>query len=123
MKTTINWFSIPVIHFERAYAFYCFIFDKKFERILEPDGWEIMPFQKLSESWINWCVTSDTEQKVSKDWIWIYLNAEWIIDDVLNRIIPAGWKIIMPKKRVAEYGFIAHIEDSEGNLIWLHSTK
>jgi predicted enzyme related to lactoylglutathione lyase len=36
MKTAINWFSIPVVHFERAYAFYCFIFDKKFERISDP---------------------------------------------------------------------------------------
>jgi predicted enzyme related to lactoylglutathione lyase len=82
-----------------------------------------MPFLNISDWKINWCINSDPNQKISKNWIKIYLNADGIIDDILIRIIPAGWKILMPKKSIKWYGFIAYVEDSEWNEIWLHSSN
>jgi hypothetical protein len=35
----------------------------------------------------------------------------------------AGGKIIRPKISIGDYGFIALAEDSEGNMIGMHSQK
>ena len=45
------------------------------------------------------------------------INAE------LSRVVAAGGKIIRPKFQVGDFGFIALIEDTEGNMIGLHSKK
>jgi predicted enzyme related to lactoylglutathione lyase len=45
------------------------------------------------------------------------INAE------LGRVESAGGKIIRSKQSIGEFGFIALIEDTEGNMIGLHSTK
>ena len=39
----------------------------------------------------------------------------------LARVIPAGGTIIRPKVAIGPFGFIALVQDSEGNVIGLHS--
>jgi predicted enzyme related to lactoylglutathione lyase len=52
----------------------------------------------------------------------VYFASEEINDE-LSRVEAAGGKIIRPKLEINEYGFMAFIEDTEGNLIGLYSTK
>lgn len=40
-----------------------------------------------------------------------------------NRAAQAGGKICQPKMAIGQYGYIALIEDSEGNMIGLHSMQ
>ena len=52
----------------------------------------------------------------------IYLNGNPDLQLVLDRVEAAGGKILLPKQEIsAEYGFMALIQDSEGNRIGLHS--
>jgi hypothetical protein len=41
------------------------------------------------------------------------------IDPVLERAVANGGKVLYPKKDIGEAGFVAEIEDSEGNRIAL----
>jgi predicted enzyme related to lactoylglutathione lyase len=45
------------------------------------------------------------------------------IDAELGRVEAAGGKIIRWKQSIGKYGFIALVEDSEGNMIGLRSMK
>lgn len=52
----------------------------------------------------------------------IYLNGNPDLQNVLNRVEGAGGKIMVPKTQITpEYGYMAVIQDTEGNRIALHS--
>ena len=52
----------------------------------------------------------------------IYLNSNPSIQDVLDRIEPAGGQVLMPKVQISpEAGCIAYFIDTEGNRIDLWS--
>ena len=53
----------------------------------------------------------------------VYLSCEGIIDEVIGRVEKAVGKIITPKFKLAEVGWIALIADTEGNTVGLHSFK
>ena len=40
-----------------------------------------------------------------------------------KRVEKAGGKLIVQKKSLGKYGFIAHFIDTEGNKIGIHSNK
>jgi predicted enzyme related to lactoylglutathione lyase len=123
MKNSINWFVIPTLIFERAHNFYNIIFDTHFEVIIDANWDDMAVIWNMDKNTASWCITSNMNQKISQDWVFIYLDAHGNIDDILNRVIPAGWKIKKPKTNIWEYWFIAHIEDSEWNILWLHEYK
>ena len=60
--------------------------------------------------------------KPSKVGTRVYLGVE-SIDDVLARVIKAGGKLVQAKYPTGDPGFIAIIEDSEGNVVGLNSLK
>jgi len=45
------------------------------------------------------------------------------IEAALKRVPEKGGKLLHGKKRIGEYGFVAHFEDCEGNRVALHSTQ
>ena len=59
----------------------------------------------------------------SKTGSFIYLNANPDLQLVIDRIEENGGKIVMPKTGIGENGFMGFFEDSEGNVVGLHSTK
>ncbi len=46
-----------------------------------------------------------------------------MLDEVIGRVEKAGGKIVAPKFKLGEVGWIALIKDSEGNIVGLHSSK
>jgi uncharacterized protein len=52
----------------------------------------------------------------------VYFSTEEITAE-LGRVEAAGGKIFRQKQDIGEFGFIALIEDTEGNMIGLHSMK
>jgi predicted enzyme related to lactoylglutathione lyase len=52
----------------------------------------------------------------------IYFATEEI-NTALNRVEAAGGKVIRRKLNVGDFGYIALIEDTEGNMIGLHAKK
>ncbi len=123
MKNSINWFIIPTLIFERAKKFYNIIFNTDFE-IQKDENWDdIAIIWNMEINSSNWCITSNKKQIVSQEGVLIYLNACWDLDGILNRVIPAWWKIKKPKTSIWQHWYIAHIQDSEWNIIWLHDYK
>jgi uncharacterized protein len=57
----------------------------------------------------------------SQDGAFIYLNANPSIQAVIDRIVPAGGNVVMPRTEISpEIGFMAFFIDSEGNRVGLH---
>jgi predicted enzyme related to lactoylglutathione lyase len=52
----------------------------------------------------------------------VYFSVDDIVE-TLRRINANGGKMLVPKKSIGEYGFIANFEDTEGNRLALHSMK
>jgi hypothetical protein len=58
----------------------------------------------------------------SQDGAVIYLNGNPSIQAILDRIEPAGGKVIMPRTQISpEIGYMAFFIDTEGNRIGLHA--
>lgn len=121
MNQNMNWFMIPVKIFERAVDFYSVLFDQKISKD-EDHKWYEIGLIRLNEK-ILWCITSNDSYVPSLDWVVVYMDVWDKIDTILNNVIPAGWKIKMPKTTIWNYWYIAQFEDSEGNLLWLFKNK
>lgn len=59
----------------------------------------------------------------SKEGTRVYLNCEGKLDQVLSRVEGSGGKIIQPKFSIGDQGWIAVIEDTEGNIVGLYRSQ
>lgn len=124
MKTIITWFLIPATNFKRAVKFYETILNEKLFLMKDP-GWDDMAMFTDPEDMdtVSWAIWTWENSKPSKEWVMIYLNASWKLDDILSRVEMAWWKINMEKTHIWKWWHIASFIDSEWNNIWLHSNK
>ncbi|MCC5918135.1 MAG: VOC family protein [Cryomorphaceae bacterium] len=124
-KTTINncisWFEIPAINFQQSVDFYNHIFG--FEMEVNHSGNYAMAFFP-SVNGIGGAIVAGPGSTPGVSGPLIYLNAGEDLNVVLNRIEPAGGRIVMSKTRIDEdSGCFAIFIDSEGNKLALHSNK
>jgi uncharacterized protein len=123
MAHTINWFEIPAADFDRAVHFYNTILNieiRKAEFMGVPNGFFPMEGDEVGGAIVQ-----------GKDWIpgttgtAIYLNAgdENNLDKVLERVEPAGGKLLMSKTDIGDPGFIGTILDTEGNRVGIHAPR
>jgi hypothetical protein len=117
----LNWFEIPVADFARAKAFYSAIFD--FEMPEMKMGSHTMGFLLHEQGkGVGGAIIHGEGHVPSAEGTVVYLTAGADLAVVLNRIEPAGGKILMGKTMVApDLGFFAQFLDSEGNRVALHS--
>jgi len=120
MKKTINWFEIYTEDLDRAKQFYTTVF--KCELTDLPVDSERHMNMKYAIFPTEGALVKMDEAKPGYGGTLIYFATEEINAE-LSRVEAAGGKILRPKLQVGDFGFIALIEDSEGNLIGLHSTK
>lgn len=117
---TIVWFEIPVKDFSRAQKFYAKILNGAVEDV-QMDN-ERMGFLPRGANGVSGAIIETEGMKPGKDGTLVYLNGGDDLQDVLDRVEPAGGKILRPKSPVSpDHGFSALIEDTEGNVIGLHS--
>jgi len=121
MKNMVNWFTIPSSDFQRAKKFYGTIFDINMTDFKSPAGYDNAFFLNPEEQGVGGAVCYDPAHQPGKNGPLIYLNAEGILDTVLERVQPAGGEITLPRTSIGEWGFIATITDTEGNTVGLHS--
>ncbi len=125
----ITWFEIPVIDMNRAKKFYETILDIKMEtRSLKETNEEaaFFPFEpgviRATSGLVSGALTKNSYYQPSKFGTVVYLNAYPKIQPVIDRIEPAGGKIIFPKTKIVA-GFIARFLDSEGNIVGIHAEE
>ena len=124
MKNVINWFEIYTSDFNRAKQFYTQVFQYKLTDIpMNNDRHSQMQYATFpgTENAGGALVKLD-EVKPGGGGTLIYFATEEINTE-LNRVEAAGGKILRSKLSTGDFGFIALIEDTEGNLIGLHSLK
>ncbi len=122
----LTWFEIPVSDIDRAKTFYETILD--IEMIKRGDGEDegvFFPFNpnivQATSGRVTGVLAKSNKNKPSDNGTVVYINASPSIQTVLDKVVPAGGKIIEPKQLFGPVGYIAVILDSEGNKIGLHS--
>lgn len=118
----INWFEIAVSDFDRAKRFYETIFEIKMN-VNEMQGYK-MAFFPNEEGGVSGAICFGEGYIPSGAGALLYLNADPDVNLVLDRMVQAGGKIIVPKTLIGpEAGYYAFIVDTEGNRIALHSRR
>ncbi|MEO8607752.1 MAG: VOC family protein [Chloroflexota bacterium] len=118
------WIEIPVKDIQRAAKFYWALFELPHTEI---HNWEVRQTTTLSfdpaidQPGISLNQTANFEP--SNKGILVYLDCGDDLTSHLNRVEPAGGKIVTGKTSMGQDGFYAAIHDTEGNLIALWSPK
>lgn len=115
----IVWFDLPTNDLDRAIAFYSKVLDIPMKReMFGPDPIAVFPYQRPA---VSGCLVEAKETRPSAEGTVIYLNCNGKLDGVLERTPAAGGHVIAGKTELPGIGFVAHILDSEGNRVGLHS--
>lgn len=123
MKDAISWFDIPTEDFDRAVKFYSAILGKEV-RVDTYMGQKLGFFPMEGREGVGGdLVPPGLGNKPCTNGTRVYLSCEGILDEVIGRVERAGGKIVEPKFKIGEMGWIALIMDTEGNTIGLHSFK
>ncbi len=126
MRQVINWFEIYTSDFEKAKRFYAAVLKCELTDIpMNSDRHSTMlyaTFRNSDKLDINGALVKIDEAKPGIGGTLVYFATEDITLE-LSRVEAAGGKIIRPKVAVGAFGFIALIEDSEGNMIGLRSAR
>lgn len=121
-KSAILWFDIPTLDFDRALKFYNEILGEEV-RVQDYEGQKLGFFPMDKEGEVGGDLVPPSKDHVpSKDGQRVYLNCTGKLDEVIGRVESAGGKIIAQKFEIPD-AFIAVIEDTEGNIVGLCSTK
>ncbi len=122
MRNAIKWFEIPVRDIKRAKAFYEEIFGIDMQDF-DANGNLKMALFPSEDGTIGGALCQNEDFYVPSGLgTLVYLNADPDLEKVLERTKRAKGRIIQPKVLVTEnIGYMAVIEDSEGNKIALMS--
>jgi len=124
-SNALNWFEIPAADINRASKFYGTIFNHQMVDMGEQMGMKMSGFPTAMDGGhVSGSLVQGPNHKPSADGAVVYLNANPDMQAVLDRIEPAGGKVIMPKTQISdEIGAMAFFIDSEGNRVALHSSN
>jgi predicted enzyme related to lactoylglutathione lyase len=124
MKNPISWFEIYVSDLTRAQRFYETVLDVKLTELPAPlPHLKIMSFPGEKATYgAGGALVQMQGFKPSGNGTLVYFFCE---DCALEegRVIAAGGQVEHSKMSIGPFGFIAHVYDTEGNLIGLHSMK
>lgn len=123
----ITWFEIPVNNTQRAKKFYETILDIEMTSQFIAETNETLTFFpydpeviQATSGRVTGVLTESENSSPSANGTVVYINASPNLQSVLDKVQPAGGKLISPVINI-KAGLIAFILDSEGNKIGLHS--
>jgi uncharacterized protein len=123
MQHTINWFDLPATDMARAMQFYQTITGRPLRReAFGAPGEEMAVFEAPDAQGVTGALVYSPHAKPATQGTLIYLNAGSSMQACLDRVKAAGGSIVIGKTALPQdIGYIAHIIDSEGNKVGLHS--
>lgn len=119
MKTAIDWFEIPVTDMPRATAFYGAVLKTGF-KYEQAGEMEMAVFPYSEGEGVGGALARHPGKRPASTGVVIYLNAGDDIRGAVTRAVEAGGRVTMPVTDIGDPGFIALIEDTEGNVVGLH---
>lgn len=124
MNNPVGWFEIYVDDMSRARRFYETVFATKLTQLESsagaPDMWTFPMHREGGGA--PGALAKMPGFKPGANSVLVYFTCEDCAVEA-GRAVNAGGKIQMPKRSIGEYGNIALVYDSEGNMIGLHSMK
>lgn len=113
----VVYFEIPVLRMDRAVHFYKTVFDFEFKK-MEIDSYEmsVFPFEEEALG-ISGSLAKGDVYVPTKNGVILYFKTA-NIDETLKKAISLKAKILYPKTDTG-HGYVAEMEDSEGNRIAL----
>ena len=121
-KNAISWFEIPAKDIKRAKAFYEAIFQTKLQELALGDDLKMALFPTEEGSVGGALCEHKDFYHPGYQGPLVYLNANPDLQRVLDRVTTNRGKVIIQKRQVSpEFGYMAVIEDIEGNRVALHS--
>jgi len=121
VSNPVTWFEIAVSEMDRARRFYEAVFALTLTDMPTPEGGEYWTFP-MNETLMGagGALTTMDGMKPGGGGTLVYFGCE-DCEVEQGRVEPAGGKVIQPKMKIGDYGFIAICMDTEGNLIGLYS--
>ena len=122
-QNAISWFEIPTSDMGRAQKFYEVILDISLTP-LDLGNFKMCMFPTQDPLGVGGalCYSAGFYKPSATDGPLIYLNANPDVQTVLDKVEKAGGKILVPKTQISpEFGYMAVINDTEGNRIAFHS--
>ena len=123
-NNAISWFEIPTHDIDRAANFYEAIFNVSLIPLdLQQLKMRMFPVQDPGKGVGGaLCYNKEFYKPSATDGPLIYLNGSPDVQNILDKVEPAGGKIVVPKTQISpEYGYMAVFIDTEGNRVALHS--
>ena len=122
-QNTINWFEIYVNDMERAKIFYQNVFQKGDFISLSDSEIKMFAFPfDQNENTVSGALVETDYMKAGIGGTLVYFNCDDCAVEE-SRVEINGGKIIKSKFSIGEFGFVCIAQDTEGNLIGLHSIK
>jgi predicted enzyme related to lactoylglutathione lyase len=123
-NNVVGWFELYVDDMDRARAFYGQVFQRELVALqsVNPD------YQMYAFPWTEGAqgaagaLVKTSMMQAGKGGTLVYFSCSDVAEESA-RAAQAGGKIVLPRMAIGEYGFIAMIEDTEGNMIGLHSMR
>lgn len=124
LRNAISWFEIPTADLDRAQKFYETIFGITLTPLdLDNIKMRMFPVDDPSAVGGALCHSEGFYHPSMTHGPLLYLNANPDIQPILDKVEAAGGKVLVPKTQISpEYGYMAVMQDSEGNRIALHCT-
>ena len=124
MQNAISWFELPATDLDRAQKFYETILDIRMIPLDTPNiRMRMFPVEDpMTGIGGALALAPEFYKPSATDGPIVYLNANPDVQRVLDKVVAAGGKIIVPKTEISpEYGHMALFIDTEGNRVALHS--
>lgn len=124
MRNPVGWFEIYVQDMQRAKAFYEAVFDTQFSKLEnpgQPPGMEMwaFPMHQGAIGATGALVRMPGFDAGANSVIVYFMCADCAVEAA--KAEKAGGRIEKPKTAIGQYGHIALVYDTEGNVIGLHS--
>lgn len=118
----VNWFEIPAKDLARAKSFYEHVFGVSLTHMdMGPSSMEMFPMEQGAQGSGGALIVTEGYTP-SHAGSMVYFSVE-DIDGTLKKAEGKGGKTLVPKMSIGEFGFIGHMEDSEGNRVGVHSMQ
>lgn len=116
----VNWFEIPVLDIGRAKSFYTAILGFAFED-LSMDQAQMATFpMELAAPGTGGALVQCEGYTPTLDGVVNYFSVA-DIEATLAKAGSVGGETLVPKTDIGEFGCFAHVKDTEGNRIGLHT--
>jgi uncharacterized protein len=122
MANAIGWFDIYVNDMARAVAFYEKVLQQKLEIIPDPSGeTQMMSFPAdMTAYGAGGALVKSNYAHPGVGGTMVYFSVENCSVEE-SRVVTAGGQVIRPRFSIGAFGWVTLCQDTEGNIVGLHS--